>query len=184
MKRFVQFAVFCYFPWWSTAPVTSSAPHNYLLLLKSLENYKQYDKVCAGAAIKAFSNHLWYLTEELVVSGLFSSCVTDETKSKMAEKMRCTEKKICSKRFGPSKYGKPQFPTVIYLIMMLISRISLGRIHGHFLTYSNWTVHSLIFQYVNGLQTLIFKKEKAWLLTVSLLLTMVQRGVSSWHMTS
>ena len=110
LKRFVQFAVFCYFPWWATAPVTSSAPYNDVLLLKGLEKYKQIDQVCANAAIKAFSNHLWYLTEELVVLGLFSSCVSDLMKARMAEKMISNEKKICSKRMGPSKYGKPCFP--------------------------------------------------------------------------
>ena len=108
--RFVKFAIFCYVPWWSTAPVSSSAPYNDLLLLKTFENYRNIDKISADAAIKAISNHLWYLTEELVPLALFSSSVSDSTKAKMVEKLQEVDKRICSKRLGPTAYGKPAMP--------------------------------------------------------------------------
>ena len=110
LKRFVRFAVFCYFPWWATAPVPSSAPFNDIMLLKNLFDFKKVDKPCAEVAINAFSNHLWYLTEELVVLGLFSNCVSNDMKMRMADKMKNVDRKTCSKRFGPSKFGKPEFP--------------------------------------------------------------------------
>ena len=112
LNRFVQFAIFCYFPWWTTAPVSSSAPSNDLLLLKSLYGYRKVEKVCADAAINAFSNHLWYLTEEFVMLGLFSSRVPLPTKVKMVEKLKSVDKRICSKRYGPLTYGKPPFPRI------------------------------------------------------------------------
>ena len=112
LNRFVQFATFCYFPWWTTAPISSSALLNDLLLLKSLYKYRKVDKVCADAAINAFSNHLWYLTEELVLLGVFSSRVPLPTKVKMVEKLKSVDKHICSKRYGPSTYGKPPFPRI------------------------------------------------------------------------
>ena len=84
----------------ATAPVSSRALSNDLLLLKSLYEYRKVDKVCADAAIDAFSNHLWYLTEELVMLGLFSSKVPLPTKIKMVEKLKSVDKRICSKRYG------------------------------------------------------------------------------------
>ena len=109
LNRFVPFATFCYFSWWTTAPVSSSAPSNDLLLLKRMYEYRKVDKACADAAINAFSNYLWYLTEELVMLGLFSSKVLLPTKVKMVEKLMSVDKRICSKRYGPSTYGMPPF---------------------------------------------------------------------------
>ena len=71
IKRFVQFFIFCYVSWWLTAPVPASAPSNDLMLINNLIQYRKIDEVCANAALRAFSRHLWYLTEELVVLGLF-----------------------------------------------------------------------------------------------------------------
>ena len=60
LERFVQYVVFCYVPWWLTAPVPSHAPSNDLAFLKSVRAYKEVDSVCANAALKSFSKHLWY----------------------------------------------------------------------------------------------------------------------------
>ena len=65
--------------------------------------------LCANAALKAFSNHLWYLTEELVPIALFSNAVDMGTKQIIAEKMLLLDRKTCSKRYGEG-YGKPSFP--------------------------------------------------------------------------
>ena len=80
LEQFVKFAVYCYIPWWLTWPVPSHAPSNDLALLKALKGYETIDPVAANAALKAFSNHLWYLTEELAPLSLFCSSVDDETK--------------------------------------------------------------------------------------------------------
>ena len=77
--------------------------------MKSLYEYRKVDKVCADAAINAFSNHLWYLTEELAMLGLFSSRVPLPTKVKMVEKLKSVDKRICSKRYRPSINDMPLF---------------------------------------------------------------------------
>ena len=57
IKRFVKFVVFCYIPWWLTAPVSSSAPKNDHLFFY----YKTIDSVIANEALRRFGNHMWYL---------------------------------------------------------------------------------------------------------------------------
>ena len=80
VKKFVKFVVFCYIPWWLTCPVAAAAPSNDLILFNNLINYQETDKLSANIAFKAFSNHLWYLTEELVPLALFCDSVPDLTK--------------------------------------------------------------------------------------------------------
>ena len=111
VKMFVQFFVFCYIPWWLTSPVAAAAPVNDLLLINELINYRKIDEPCANSALKAFYNHLWYLTEELVPVALFCDSVKTLTKEKMVKKLKSFDKKICSKRFG-SGFGKPIFPKI------------------------------------------------------------------------
>ena len=84
LKRFVLFTVFCYVPWWLTSPISSSAPKNDLILIRSLEHYRTQDGTIGKAAlINAFKNHLWYLTEELVCLALFSSTVDSTPLSRL-----------------------------------------------------------------------------------------------------
>jgi len=54
----------------------------------------------------------WYLTEELVMLGLFSNSVELSTKVNTVEKLNSVNKCICSKRYGPAIYGKPLFPKI------------------------------------------------------------------------
>ncbi|CAL4156319.1 unnamed protein product [Meganyctiphanes norvegica] len=63
--RFVWLFIFCYVPWWLTAPISASAPSNDLLLIKILINYRKKDKLCEDAAMKAFFGYQWYLTLKL-----------------------------------------------------------------------------------------------------------------------
>ena len=97
--------------WWLTAPVPASAPANDLMLVNNLIQYRNVDEECANAALDAFSRHLWYLAEELVVLGLFCRSVKDETKEKIAKKLVSLDHKVCSKRTG-SDYGKPILPKI------------------------------------------------------------------------
>ena len=48
IRRFVKFVVFCYIPWWLTAPIPSSAPKNDQLLMNSFLHYKNVDEVIAN----------------------------------------------------------------------------------------------------------------------------------------
>ncbi|CAL4178542.1 unnamed protein product [Meganyctiphanes norvegica] len=108
IKQFVQFFKFCYVPWWLTAPVSAAAPSNDILLINSLIHYRNLDRLCADATMKAFSRHMWYLTEELVPLVLFCGNVRVEAKEEMVKRLRSLDQMVCSKRFG-SGFGKPVF---------------------------------------------------------------------------
>ena len=110
IQQFVQFFVFCYIPWWITAPIPSRAPANDVMLIESLQHYRSIDSICADAAMKTLDSHTWYLTEELVTLSLFSGNVDNEKKKEMVEKIMIN-RQVCSKRFG-SGYGKPKCPKV------------------------------------------------------------------------
>ena len=71
VHRFVQFAVHCYLPWWVRCRSAASAALNDLKLLKAINDFKKQDQLVADAALSAFKNHLWYLTEELVPLAFF-----------------------------------------------------------------------------------------------------------------
>ena len=122
--------------WWLTAPVPASAPSNDLILINKLIQYRQIDKDCADAALLAFSRHLWFLTEELVVLGLFCKGVNDATKEKMADKLFSLEHKVCSKRKG-SGFGKPVFPKIPD---KAIENLDLSLFIGE----DSWTIFSLM----------------------------------------
>lgn len=79
------FAVEIYVKSWFTAPAPRLAPRLDLQLLKSLMKYKEKDARIASAALKKLSNHLWYLSEELVALAFFDENVSIETKNKMRE---------------------------------------------------------------------------------------------------
>ena len=112
LKKFLQFVVYCYIPWWISAPVPSAAPSNDLELVNNLLKYKSNDSVSAEAALNAVSRHMWYLTQELVPLSLFSHSVTVEAKQKIIGKLQQFEvPDTCSSRIG-SGYGKPQFPAL------------------------------------------------------------------------
>ena len=76
----------------------------------STRDHKCLENAC-NAALNAFSRHLWYLTEELVVLCLFDTNVKDETKGKIAMKLLSLDHKVCTKRKG-SGFGKPILPKI------------------------------------------------------------------------
>ena len=88
LKKFVQFIIFCYVPWWITSSVTSAAPTSDLQLINNIHEYSIVDSITAGAALDAMRRHTWYLTEEMVVLSLFNSHVSLDTKQRMADKLK------------------------------------------------------------------------------------------------
>ena len=111
ISRFTQFVVFTYLPWWLTSSVSSSAPFNDLLLVKSLNSYKLIDELLANTALQAPSRHTWYLSEKLVPLCLFSTDVTEDAKKSVVSVLMQTSTNAPSKRFGTG-YGKPYLPSV------------------------------------------------------------------------
>ncbi|KAK2719576.1 hypothetical protein QYM36_005147 [Artemia franciscana] len=60
------FAVRVYLKAWISAPLASGAPYSDLLLLKSLLEYSSIHLAISKATSNKFSDHLWYLSPELV----------------------------------------------------------------------------------------------------------------------
>lgn len=82
------FVVWIYLKAWFTAPLPAKAPYCDLLLLKSLLSYASINLAISKATTKKFSNHLWYLSPELVVLALFDSQVSNTTKRLMINVMK------------------------------------------------------------------------------------------------
>ena len=110
LRRYVDFVVQCYIQWWFTAPTPQDAPLNDLNLRKSLEMFE--DEVIRRSAIKAFANHTWYLTEELLPLALFSDKVSLEEKMAIVQKLEPAE--AFENRHGYG-LGKPILPKVTAL---------------------------------------------------------------------
>ena len=77
-----------------------------LKYLSMMSLYKKENDIAATAAIKAILNHLWYLTEELVVFSIFDRELADSLRQSLVVKLLSIPH---SKRFFP---GKPKFPAI------------------------------------------------------------------------
>lgn len=82
------FAVRIYLKVWISAPEAPSAPYNDLLLLKSLIEYKAIHSPISMSTSRKFSNHLWYLSPELVGFAFFDNRVSSSTKKMMVSAMQ------------------------------------------------------------------------------------------------
>ena len=111
IKEFVKFSIYNYVPWWFKSPIASSAPYNDMMFINAIMVYSNINDDCSNAALKGISNHLWYLTEELVPLSLFSNAVDDNMKQKMANKLLSQEKQFFASRHGNS-HGKPNQPAM------------------------------------------------------------------------
>lgn len=108
LKRFIDFCVCAYIPWWFEAYCPEKAPQKDLLLWQALKDYP--DEIVSASGVKAFSKHLWYLTEELVLLSLFDDDVKDIDKETIASKLLSVDEiPTFADRFG-SGYGKPLLP--------------------------------------------------------------------------
>ena len=85
------FAVRVYLKVWISAPQASDAPYNDLLLLKSLLEYSSIHSAISKSTSRKFSNHLWYLSQELVSLAFFDSRVSSSTKRLMVSAMQNEE---------------------------------------------------------------------------------------------
>lgn len=111
ITRFVDFVIRVYVRWWYTAIFPEEAARSDLQLSRSLQHYR--DKIISASAIQAFSNHTWYLTEELVPLALFSRDLSVTEKDGIAQKLLSLQSKEepLFNRYG-SGFGKPHFPSV------------------------------------------------------------------------
>ena len=99
-KALMQICIFIvkvYTKVWFTAPLSTKAPGSDLQLLRDLNDYKRIDREIADAALKKFSNHLWYLSPEAVAFALFENTISDDEKKKICQKIsEREEERICT----------------------------------------------------------------------------------------
>lgn len=88
------FAASVYLKAWIMAPLVASAPYSDFQLLKSLLGYSTINPAISKAASLKFSNHLWYLSPELVCLAFFDSSVPSATKRLMVSAIRRKETDI------------------------------------------------------------------------------------------
>jgi len=85
------FAVRVYLKAWISAPQASGAPYSDLLLLKTLIDYSSIHSDISKSTSLKFSNHLWYLSQELVSLAFFDRRVSSSTKRLMVSAMQSEE---------------------------------------------------------------------------------------------
>lgn len=101
---------------WLGCSVLVKAPNQDLCFLKKLKEYETVDKFISKAALSKFSQHLWYLSEEITVLSLFDDEVSEQTKENIVVNLQRESFYDSGKRYIPSKedmsdylYGKFKF---------------------------------------------------------------------------
>ena len=118
IRQFVNFATLVYSEWWMTCSSAVDAPWYDLQLVRKLLKYKTVNPNVAESALRAFKQHLWYLTGEMVPLALFSSVVPVSERRALADKLMSTGIQPATpvtrplQRFG-TEFGKPAFPSDI-----------------------------------------------------------------------
>ena len=102
LRRFCEYAVMFYIPYFLTANFGADAAVNDLSLYKKLKKFSQVDKLRAEEALATLSRHLWYLSPSTVLFSLASKKLEDNDKSSIAARLLSQPEKI--------KLGYPDFP--------------------------------------------------------------------------
>ncbi|XP_055916769.1 uncharacterized protein LOC129949371 [Eupeodes corollae] len=97
------FIVTCYVKPWLKCILPVKSPYQDLCFLKAMKDYEQVDQSISKAALKKFSQHLWYLTDEVVMLSLFDDEMVLETKTKMVANLTREQVSTHEKRYIPSK---------------------------------------------------------------------------------
>ncbi|KAE8738023.1 hypothetical protein FOCC_FOCC016504, partial [Frankliniella occidentalis] len=92
------FSVAIYLEPWFTATDPVKAPFTDLMLLKNILDYMPVSPLTADCALKAFREHLWYLSEECVALAFFDDRVPVQTKRAMVLKLTVPKKQTAKSR--------------------------------------------------------------------------------------
>ena len=85
LKWYINFSALIYFRWWFLSSSAPYAPHNDFMLLRSVMDYVEIDKLMSNSAEKALLPHL-YIVPEINPLSLFSSVVSTNERERIAEK--------------------------------------------------------------------------------------------------
>lgn len=98
-----------------------------MMLYHRLLQYDAVNPLVSKSAIRAFGNHLWYLTAEMVPLALFSDVTPDETRRSLADRLLSVKpqsnRSVPQERFGAG-FGKPKFPSTISLSSTLADLVT------------------------------------------------------------
>lgn len=107
------FIVAVYVKPWLGCSLAVKAPNQDLCFLQTLKDYERVDTLISKAALNKFSQHLWYLSEEIAVLSIFDDEVDEQTKENIVENLQKESFSDSGKRYIPSKeqmsgslYGK------------------------------------------------------------------------------
>jgi hypothetical protein len=81
---------------WLGCSLAVKAQNQDLCFLKTLKKYEIIDKLISKAALTKFSQHLWYLCDEIAV---FDDEVDDQVKMKMVSNLECEKSFDVGKRY-------------------------------------------------------------------------------------
>ncbi|XP_036340152.1 uncharacterized protein LOC118749459 [Rhagoletis pomonella] len=81
------FVAVLYVKYWFTASDVISAPRNNFQFLLDLKLYEKTDNLISNTALKKFSGHLWYISQELTGLALLDDSLHLSVKSKMVKKI-------------------------------------------------------------------------------------------------
>ena len=87
LKRFCEYAVMFYIPYFLTANIGADAGVNDLSLYKKLKKFSQVDKLLADEALATLSRHLWFLAPTTVLFSLASEKLEEDDKSRIAVRL-------------------------------------------------------------------------------------------------
>ncbi|KAK4875355.1 hypothetical protein RN001_011777 [Aquatica leii] len=85
LRQVCIFLVKIYLKAWFTAPSAILAPHNDLIFMQDLIEYKTVNSSVSKAACSKMMNHLWYLSEQLAIISPFDDNVSRLVKQKMIQ---------------------------------------------------------------------------------------------------
>ena len=88
LRDFNIFVVKVYLKNWFTCSLPINAPLNDLQFYEEMLFYKKVNETIALAAVKAFSNHLWYLNESLASLAFFDNRLSLDNKRQMLQALR------------------------------------------------------------------------------------------------
>ncbi|KAK3909074.1 ATP synthase assembly factor FMC1, mitochondrial, partial [Frankliniella fusca] len=100
------FSVTTYLELWFTVTDPVKAPLTDLTLIKNIVSYFPISPLTAECALKAFQEHLWYLSEECVALAFFDERVNVDIKKAMVTKLVVPKKQSSKSRI---KYGLDHF---------------------------------------------------------------------------
>jgi len=108
LRRICLFVTTIYASFWLSAPLSTSAPTNDLLMLQLIEAFRQIDKKIGEIAETKMRLHLWYLSEDLAALPLFSGDICEEDKEAIVTALQRTPNQKDLQRLTPKQIPRFQ----------------------------------------------------------------------------